>query len=436
MSFAAASISPEETPLLWHYLRDEASVSELTPGTFTEALTGDFLAAQSDEWIGRFYQFLNGHPSLWREPSGPARSKPIIRLADGSQVPPFTGAGRPAAYLPGPAEIQSAVVVRPAVAGNQEARRFLVALGFAEADVVAEVIDQVLPRYADADAATLDLERHEADLELVGRALEEAPPAEHDRLVAQLAETAFLVGENAATGERRLSRPGELYQRTAGLELYFGGNEDAWFAADSYGPWRSQLRRMGVPEEVRLVARPPDGLGYVLIADEFARHERGLGGFDPAASLDGLAFALGHPTAARSEFVWNILLVPNRHLITGVVEQSPRLGFADARREKLQSVIGKLVTESAWLPAGDGLFKTPAEIELAELPLRFTRDDGLAEALGMTQAVVEEANRQLGFPPDFLRRLAAQPDLVESVERELIRRERNGGPPGPPLLSL
>jgi hypothetical protein len=367
VTFAAVAISPDEAP--WHYLRDEVGVGELTPHGLVEALTGEFLAAQSDEWICRFYWFLSGHPSLWREAghpgedAGPARTEPIIRLADGSQVPPFTGAGRPCAYLPGPVTT-SFPTVRTAVAGDHEARQFLVALGFAEADVVAEVIDHVLPGYADAEAGTLDLARHEAELELVARALEEAAPAEHDRLLEQLRQTRFLIGENAATGEERLMLPAGLYQRTAGLELYFAGNAGAWFAADRYGPWRAQLRGMGVREEVRPDARPADELGYVVIADEFARHERGLAGFDPAASLDGLAFALGHPSAARSEFVWNILLLPNRHLLTGVVEHSPRLGFADARREKAQSVIGKLATESAWLPAPDGIFVCPADIDL------------------------------------------------------------------------
>jgi hypothetical protein len=36
--------------------------------------------------------------------------------------------------------------------------------------------------------------------------------------------------------------------------------------------------------------------------------------------------------------------------------------------------------------------------------------------------VIEEANRQLGFPPDFLRRLSAHPDLVAKIEQELAAR--------------
>ncbi len=420
-AFTADSITQEDTPLLWHYLRDQVGVEEVTAAVLIEAMDAAFLEGQPDAWIIRLYRFLSGHPSLWHT-DGPALAAPVIRLADGTQIRPLTAAGRPAAYLPGPVDTEFPTV-RKSVAADQGAHQFLTALGFAAADVVAEVIDHVLPRYAEADAGTLDRARHEADLELIARALDEAAPAGRARLIEQLSQTTFLIGENAATGEQRLMLPAALYQRAPGLELYFAGNPDAWFAADSYGPWRAQLRGMGVREDVRLDARPADVLGYVVIADEFARHERGLAGFDPAASLDGLEFALNHPTTARSEFVWNFLLLPYRHLLEGITEQSPRLGFADARREKSRSLLGQLAMDSAWLPAPDGKFKRPAEIDYADLPETFTRDDGLAQALGLTQAVVDEANRQLGFPPGFLRRLAAQPDLVQLTERELVRRE-------------
>jgi hypothetical protein len=222
-------------------------------------------------------------------------------------------------------------------------------------------------------------------------------------------------------------RPAELYQRTTVLETYFDGNSDAWLAADAYGPWLAQLRGMGVRDAVRLDARKADEMGNVPIADDFAWHERGLAGFDPSAELDGLEFALGHPSLARSEFVWNVLLVPNRHLVAGVVESSHRLEFADARRVQMLSAIGAAATDNAWLPAADGTFRRPAALDSADLPPSYQRDDVLVQALGMTRPVIEEASRQLGFPPDFLRRLSMHPDLVATIERELSARARPAG---------
>ncbi|MHB1433672.1 MAG: sacsin N-terminal ATP-binding-like domain-containing protein [Streptosporangiaceae bacterium] len=457
VALADESVTPERDPRLWRYLREVVGVAEVTPGAVLDGCTAEFLAARSDEWIGTLYRFLDRNRALWREPSGsgeeagPARSAPILRLADGTQVAPFDSRGRPAAYLPPPAPASDLpepaapatpdvrafpggpvfATVRHSVADQPGARRFLEALGLTEPDIVAEALDHVLPSYADADLATqdpaaLDLARHEADLELIARALAQAPLAGRERLLTELSRTAFVLAENAGTGQIRLLRPGEVYLRTADLELYFDGNPEAWLSADRYGPWLAQLREIGVRDAVRPRARQPDHLGYVPVAEEFARHERGLAGFDPAASLDGLEHALANPTAERSEYVWNTLLVPARHLIAGVVERSPRESFDDATAASLLSPIGESAADAAWLPVPDGSFRRPADIDLADLPPGFARDEGLAQALGMIKPVIDDAERQLGLPPGFLRRLSAHPDLVERIEREL----RFRGEPG------
>jgi hypothetical protein len=225
--------------------------------------------------------------------------------------------------------------------------------------------------------------------------------------------------------------PASLYQRTKYLEIYFDGNPDAWFANDAYGPWLAQLRGMGVRGGVELRTRNAGQLGYVVIADEFARHERGIAGFDPGAEIDGLGFALRHPSHARSEYVWNVLLVPNRHLVAGVVEKSVRQEFLDSSRENIRSAIGVAATRQAWLPGPDGTFHRPAELSLGDLPPTYKRDEVLAEALGMTQPAVAEASRQLGIPADVLWGLSAQPDLVAAIERELKARSAPGRSPGP-----
>jgi len=83
---------------------------------------------------------------------------------------------------------------------------------------------------------------------------------------------------------------------------------------------------------------------------------------------------------------------------------------------------GITASAAAWLPAPGGTFRRPADLDVSDLPLSYQRDDRLAQALGMTQPVIDEANRQLGFPPDFLRRLSLHPDLVATIERELAAR--------------
>jgi hypothetical protein len=445
--FADPAITAEDTPALWRYLRDELAVPELTAADVAARAGAAFLAAQPDAWLARYYAFLHTDTRLWRAPAdpdelpAPARTQPIIRLEDGRQVPPFGADGRPAVFLPDPltppapkapehpaappnsgASATGVATVRRTIAADPAARRFLIALGLAEPDLLAAVLDGVLPRYDELDVTDLDPAQHSADLEYVARALDQAAPGDRERLLDRLGQTAFLVGENAATGEPRLLPPPRLYQRSKELETYFEGNPDVWFARDTYGPWLVQLRAMGVRQHVQLTARGPGPTGHVTVAIDFGRNERGLDGFDPAAELDGLEFALRHPSHALAEYVWNTLLSPNRQLIAGVVEQSVLMSFADATRETVRSAIGAAAEEAAWLPHPDGTFRRPAEISLDDLPPTFTRDEQLAQALGMPQPVVSLAARRLGVPPAVLWGLSAHPDLVALVERELEAR--------------
>ena len=428
--FTDESITEQLTPVLWRYLREEIGIDEVTPLDVVSRVTREFLQAQTDEWITRFYVFLFSDSALWRAPRsdgeqpGPARAKPIIRLEDGSQVAPFDAQGRPVVYLPGPVA-SSLPTVRRAIADSPAARQFLAALNLTEPDVVAEVLQIILPRYDGMDIAEfdpahdLDMAQHDADLDCVMGALDEAAGGRREELLERLRQTAFLIGENAATGEQRLTPPPGLYQRSKELEVYFEGNPDAWFAGDRYGPWLVQLRGMGVRQVVEVRARTPNQAGYVVITVEFGRNERGLDGFDPGAEIDGLEFALRHPSHARSEYVWNVLLAPNRRLVAGVVERSALASFSDSSLENVSSAIAAAAEREAWLPGRDGTFRRPTELSLDDLPPTYTRDEGLAQALNMLRPVIAEAARRLGIPPEVLWGLSARPDLVAMVEREL-----------------
>jgi hypothetical protein len=423
--FADESITEHLAPALWRYLRDEIGTDEITPADVIARLTEEFLQEQADEWIARLYGFLAARSALWPE----AVAAPIIRLEDGRQVVPFDDQGRPAVYRPGPAP-SSLPTIRRAVADAQGVRPFLDALNLTEPDLIAEVLQVVLPRYDGldpSDLAKLDPARHDADLECVVRALDEAAAGRREELLGLVRQTAFLIGENAADGGQRLLPPPRLYERSQQLEVYFDQNPDIWFAADRYGPWLAQLRGMGVRQAVEIRARTPNQLGYVIVTLAFGRNERGLDGFDPDAEIDGLEFALRHPAHARSEFIWNILLVPNRHLVAGVVERSVLPSFSDPSQERVRSAVAGVADREAWLPGRDGTFRRPAELSLDDLPATYARDEGLAQALGMLQPVVGLAARRLGVPAEVLWGLSAHPDLVAMVQRELAARNGDQG---------
>ncbi len=429
LRFIHESLTPDRAPALWQYLRDEAGLEEITAEGVVTRLTAEFLASQPDEWISQLYEFLNMTPALSRKPrlpnerTGQARSKPIIRLEDGSHVLPFKASGFPAAYLPGQAATEFPTV-RRSVLSSAPARQYLESLGFTAPDAVTEVINIVLPRYEGLDIRDLDLARHDSDIELIVRALSRADADRKSRLLEQLAKTTFLIAENAADGALRLLGPSKLHWRTPETELYFAGNPATWFLSSRYAAHWDKLGSLRVGDRPAVRAQKAGFHGYVRIADMQGHHERGLDNFDPNADIEGLEFALLHPTAARSEYIWNELLSPNSHLVCGVVETSGRMDFSYAERNELRSPIGVLATDLPWLPGPDGRLYRPDEITLDDLPAGYKRDDALAVALGMAQPVVEEASRQLGVPAEVLRGLSDHPDLVAMLQRELAERTR------------
>ena len=68
--------------------------------------------------------------------------------------------------------------------------------------------------------------------------------------------------------------------------------------------------------------------------------------------------------------------------------------FSDSSLEGTRSAMGEAAAREAWLPGRDGAFHRPGELSLDDLPPTYTRDEGLAQALGMLRPVVSEAARQ------------------------------------------
>ena len=93
------TISRDRTPELRRYVVQELGIRELTPEAVVKRLTGAFLEDQTDDWTHRLYEFLASRPALRSR----VISLPIIRLSDGSHVPPFAGDER-RAFLPGPVD--------------------------------------------------------------------------------------------------------------------------------------------------------------------------------------------------------------------------------------------------------------------------------------------------------------------------------------------
>jgi len=426
-------ISERRTPALWRYLRSELGVVEVDPEMFARRINEQFLACRSDEWFIEFYEFLSGQEALWRPPrywrtGGILRNKPILRLQGGTHVIPFQDDGSPNAYLADKTDIDTSLpIVKLALSENEGARHFLSQLGIPELDLVAEVIEKILPKYLD-DRCTVSIEENRSDLKKIERAYETDSQEKKGRLRNQLLKTPFILAESPHSGKTVYRRPFQVYFGNEELHMYFSGN-DSFACVNLSHPQTGLFKYLGVSEAVRIKRREGNWNKHVTIRDQHGWHERGLNGFDPNIKIDGLKFAIDTPSLQKSAFIWNEIIIPNSDCIRGVVEKSTRQTYEGSRREVEVSEFGKLLINTAWLPDPDGNMYKPSEIALDDLPESFVLDEKLADCLGMKKDIVAQLAEESGISEESLevaRQIdEAPPEVQKEIASLLHKRQEN-----------
>ena len=215
-SWLSGDISQDRTPVLWNYLTSELQIAEISPEAVVRRLSKPILDAQSDPWIERLNEFLEGQPSLLRK----LAEVPIVRLEDGSHVLPKNN-DKLLAYLPGKA-LTGFPTVRKAVCSSDSARKFLMSLGLSEPDIVDDVVRNILPLY---EKSPPDLGNYSSHIHQILTAFGTDSAEQRELLVKELKNATFVMAVDAASGKKSLARPTDVYQSTELLKGLFAGVE-------------------------------------------------------------------------------------------------------------------------------------------------------------------------------------------------------------------
>ncbi len=420
--WADARITSSRTPALAGLLRKECGAVELDAEQFLRQLSRPFLEARTDAWIIDFYRFLARHPLLVPRPyyMNAIKGKPIIRLEGGSQVEPFNARGEVAAFLPRADFEIDVPTVRGVIAQDESASAFLRSIGLRTPGLVDQVRRRILPKYADPRRDP-DVDEVRRDTALVTAALAEAAATGGASLQTDVRQCAIVLARAAADGQVWLAKPAAAYFENPELRSYFDGNPRAWFVVDEPGFDHATLVGLGVQEGISLRQRATSWDGTVTLVNSWGYHERGLSGFDPDASIDGLDFALEHPTAGRSLFIWNELLSPVAGRLHGIVQSSGRQNYSFSSRDERSSLVATLATRKRWLPGPDGSWVAPSQIDLDDLPAEYARDEVLARALGMGATDLSAVSAALELPVEVLHKIerdaAFRRDVLDLYER-------------------
>ena len=438
IKWLAGSITKNRTPELHIYLLNELDIEEVTPDSFARKITKEFLSEQINEWFIEFYKYLSDHQTLWK-PSrvswatgGILRTKEILRLQDDSLVVPFqSDRMTPNAYLTSKEHLDSSFpIVKTEISQDEDVKRFLIELGIPELDIVAEVIEKVLPKYKNS---TVTKETHLNDIEQILKAHQIEDPKKREILKGKLCETPFIMEESLDDEATTYRRSCELYFLSDELHVYFSGNSSFGFVNQNYSRCVMEMfEELGVQDSVKIQKRKINKQGYIDIENSNARHERGLNGFDPEITVDGLEYAMRSITRNKSEFVWNNIAIPNADCIRGIVEKSTNQNYKNSTKIEQFSNFGKFLMDFNWLPDLNGNMHKPSDLLLEELPDSFKHDEKLAKQLRMKQNVIGKFAEEIGIPMEDIELLKQH---YEEFQQWKISLSAKTQPPAFPIRS-
>ncbi|MCY4552030.1 MAG: hypothetical protein OXC79_00025 [Candidatus Poribacteria bacterium] len=406
-------ITQDRTPDLRTYLIKNLDVEEITGENFTPRLSKQFLEEQSDDWIVLFYEYAYDRKDLWNS----LKSKPVVRLQDGSHVRPVRDDGSPGAYITEESNTKTSFpVVKAELILSEDAGLLLKKLGVEDLDLIAEVIEEILPKYTNSPSE-ISADEHLDDINRIERAWAKATQEKKKPLREKLMSIPFILQANEKKDARIYKKPSDLYFENDDLRLYFSGNPHfGGFASTKYRESTMKfLEDLGVSTSVGVLQREGNWKNFVIIRSCYGDHERGINGFDPGIKVEGLKNALDSPTLEKSEFIWNSIALPYSDCVRGTVESSTKQTYEDStKEEKVSERFGRLLIGSAWLPK-NGSFRKPSELTLEDLPSTFERDEKLAQKLGMKLNVVAKLAKEGVLPEEcleFIELINKHPDSV------------------------
>ena len=456
---------------LWDYLTTALGINIIRPGHLIIKITKEFLEAQTDDWLIKFYEFLNdsrrrkfweSKQFLFNAPGeygnyDSARVKPIIRLENKMHVCPFDNNDKPNAFLP-PLDkhIQKKIngffgnQVKKEIVANNEASSFLKKLGLKEPDAISALNEYILPQYRGPYNHVWEVGEEEEELKKIslkanlldiGKILKTLNKFSTDprlkKLINNLQKTEFLYCRNMADGSKYYCSSkdniclGEKYTDSKDIELFFEGNKDIWVLEDIYKNKIDvkTLKIFGCKSEIDITYRESGWGRYVEILSSYGNYARGIESFDPECQIEGLEWALKEITVEKSLIVWEILKKHYKQ-IKGIVENATRQDYSNVKQISKYSTMGKFLIEQPWLYIKGDKSSThlPSEIMLADLFSEYECPEAkvIAEQLGFNTPVTKElkekmdpADREFFEEFEEIKRLG-----IEDKVRELIKKEK------------
>ncbi|MGU5805498.1 sacsin N-terminal ATP-binding-like domain-containing protein [Aeromonas veronii] len=413
-AWLSGDITHDKAPEIRQYLMRELDIDEITPAKLVPNLTKKFLETQSDEWVLRLYEFLNGQEAAIRRR---LETVPLIRLDDGSHVVGHEN-GEAKAFLP--SKIATGFpTVRRAVCTTSEALAFLSSLRITEPDPVDDVIRNVLPKYR-KDEVDVDDDTYANDIERIRAAFNTDSATQKEKLRAALRETTFVMVVDAGDGKGYVAKPGEIYIATDRLQQLFAGVPDILIVDNEYDCLRGEdirdlLVSCGASRYLTPQATPSkQGPSEKAQIRREAGLERASWESQPEDfTLRGLAQLLEFlPTlkpedaVARVTILWEALADLEARG-TAAFYGSYKWGYShETKTARFDAAFVRMLNQVSWVPNADGELVPPGLVVFDTLSWK--PNPFLLTKITFKPPIIDQLAKEAGIDPaalDLLRKL-------------------------------
>lgn len=425
LAWLSNDITQDRSPELRRYVMNDLSIAEITPEAILSKLDTAFLEAQTNEWVLKLYEFLNGQPALRRR----LDTVPLIRLKDGAHVVARAN-GQPQAFLPSAIETDFPTMHR-SVCATADVRGFLISLGITEPDPVDDVVWNRLPKYR-TDEVDVEDGNYAADIERILAAFNTDSKIQREKLLSALRETPFVMAVDAGNGSKWVAKPGDIYLSTERLKLLFAGVANILLVDDSYDCLRGEnlrelLESCGAVRYPRPV-EAPSSLSYVELGELRiqAGHEWTSGikdriqdwilfGFDEL--IKTLPSFDQEDQIKRGSLIWESLGDLEERRGRGLFEGSYSWTHYGSYKAEFPSAFLRRLNAAAWVPDANGELQRPEFIVFDTLGWK--ANPFLLSKISFKPPIIEMLAKEAGIEPALL-------DLLKKLgvtsEAELMSR--------------
>ena len=365
------------------YLFNHTTAYELNDSILSELLNESFFQNQDDAWMLKLYEYLyeNIHDFYsYNLGDWTYYNVYFLRTENGLHKTIKNKSNEFNVYLPSENDYIGIDKTIKKSLLNEQTSSFFDKLGLKEPDILMWLTESVLYKYK-TDSVSVEDEENVEDLNKIFSVWkscknESQGYSSYYKFLESVKKLPLLISKNHV-GATYFVCPcnvylSSTYTESNNLEIYFSNYPSVYFLTDLYASFPVEfLKSIGCMSSIR----PINNFEYKI--DMHGWHKRGIDGFNPNFSFEGLQNALSKVNFQIALIIWDLILQYSK-MLKGKIKSTSNLsnGWTHSSSD---SDIGKMLSEISWLPTSDGYFKKPSEIFLSDLPEEFDKE--CAEAL-------------------------------------------------------